>query len=174
MKNFKIKKNEKQTIRIDKPGRYRVELVGEGAEVEIGGGFVGRDRERLAVEIEVIHKAKNTTAKTQIRGVVDDEAQARIVGTIRVLPGAVKTNSFLTEKILILSDKARAEAVPNLEIEADDVKCSHAATVGKIDEEQLFYLMSRGLRRSQAEAMMVEGFLAPVVYPMLSSGVEVA
>ena len=126
------------------------------------GGFRGKDREQIEIEIEVVHKAKNTSANTHIRGVVQDRAQARVVGTIKVLPGAQQVNSFLTEKLLILSDKARAEVVPNLEIEADEVKCSHAATVGKVDEEQLFYLMSRGLRRDQAEDIIVEGFLAPV------------
>ena len=68
-------------------------------------------------------------------------------------------NSFLTEKILLLSDEARAEAVPDLEIESDDVKCSHAATISKIPEEQLFYLMSRGLSKFEGESMIVEGFL---------------
>ena len=161
MTQFTVRKNQHKKIKINKSGKYAVELVGEGAEVEIVGGLVGKRQQRIEVEVEVVHKAKNTTAKAQIRGVVGDEAQAKIVGTIRVLPGAVGTNSFLTEKILILSDKARAEAIPNLEIEADEVKCSHAATVGKIDEEQLFYLMSRGLNRNQAEDIIVEGFLKP-------------
>lgn len=137
-----------------------MELVGEGAEAEVVGGFRGKDREQIEIEIEVVHQAKNTSAKTHIRGVVGDQAQARVVGTIRVLPGAQQTNSFLSEKLLILSEGARAEAVPNLEIEANDVKCSHAATVGKIDEEQLFYLMSRGLKKREAEDIIVEGFLS--------------
>lgn len=158
--NFKIQKDQKKTIRIDGSGRYVVELVGEGAEVEVVGGFRGKDREQIEIEIEVVHQAKNTSANTHIRGVVGDQAQARVVGTIRVLPGAQQTNSFLSEKLLILSEGARAEAVPNLEIEANDVKCSHAVTVGKIDEEQLFYLMSRGLKKREAEDIIVEGFLS--------------
>src|SRR3989344_6039737 len=108
---------------IGESGRYVISLVKEGAEVEVLGAFRGRNRDQIEIEIEVIHKAKNTTANTHIRGVVGDQAQAKVVGTIRVLPGAQQTNSFLTEKLLILSDKARAEAVPNLEIEADEVKC---------------------------------------------------
>jgi len=162
MHKFQIKKDQKKIIRVDRPGRYVVELVGEGAEAEILGGFRGKDRDQIEIELEVVHRVPNTSAKVQIRGVVGGQSQAKVVGTIKVRPGAVKTNSFLIEKLLILSDKARAEAVPNLEIEADDVKCSHAATVGKIDEEQLFYLMSRGLKRDQAEDIIVEGFLAPV------------
>ena len=162
MHKFQITKDQKRVIRIDKQGKYVVELVGEGAEVEVVGGFRAKDKEQIEIEIEVVHKAKNTSANTHIRGVVGDQAQAKIIGTIKVLPGAEKTNSFLAERLLILSDKARAEAVPNLEIEADDVKCSHAATVGKIDEEQMFYLMSRGLPRAQAQDIIVEGFLQQV------------
>lgn len=162
MKKFSIRKDQKRRIRINKSGKYVVELVGEGAEVEILGAFAGKNKDEINIDIVVLHKAMNTTANTHIRGVVGDQAQAKIVGTIKVLPGAQKTSSFLKEKVLILSDRARAEVVPNLEIEADDVKCSHAATVGKIDAEQLFYLRSRGLTHKAAEAMIVEGFLAPV------------
>jgi len=162
MTRFKIHKNENSTIRVDKPGKYIVELVGEGAHAEIIGGFRGKGKEKIEIDIEVRHMAPNTTANTHIRGVVDDSSSAKVNGMIKVFKGAQKTNSFLVERILILSDKARAETIPNLEIEADDVKCSHAAAVGKIDEEQVFYLMSRGLRRAQAYEMIVEGFLAPV------------
>ena len=162
MIQFTITKDQHKIIKISKSGKYVVELVGEGAEAEVVGGFRGKDEEQIEIEVEVVHKAPNTTAKTQIRGVVGDQSQAKIIGTIKVMPGAVKTNSFLSEKVLILSEGARAEVVPNLEIEADDVKCSHAATVGKIDEGQLFYLMSRGLKKSQAEDIIVEGFLSYV------------
>ena len=162
MTQFTISKNQHKVIRIKKPGKYVVELVGAVAEAEIRGAFRAEKRDEVNIEIEVIHGAVNTTANTHIRGVVDDQAQIKVVGTIKVLSGAEKTNSFLTERLLILSDKARAEAVPNLEIKADDVKCSHAATVGKIDEEQMFYLMSRGLRRDQAQDIIVEGFLQQV------------
>ena len=162
MTRFKIHKNENSTIRVDKPGKYIVELVGEGAHAEIIGGFRGKGKDKIEIEIEVRHMAPNTTANTHIRGVVDDSSQAKVNGMIKVFKGAQKTNSFLAERILILSDKARAETIPNLEIEADDVKCSHAAAVGKIDAEQIFYLMSRGLNEKQAQEMIVEGFLAPV------------
>ena len=161
MIRYKVGRNQKRVIRIDKSGKYVVELVGEGAEATILGAFRGRNRDQIEIDIEVNHKAKNTTANTHIRGVVRDRATAKVNGTIKVFKGAQQTNSFLTEKILILSDKARAEAIPNLEIEADEVHCSHAATVGKIDEEQLFYLMSRGLKRPEAEDIIVEGFLKP-------------
>lgn len=162
MKKLRVFKNQKKTIRVDRPGRYVVELVGEGAEAQIVGAFEGKGRSDITIDIEVRHKAAHTTANTHIRGVLWDRARARITGTIKVYPGAQQTNSFLTEKVLLLGEEARAEAVPNLEIEANDVKCSHAATVGKIDEEQLFYLQTRGLPRQAAERVLVEGFLEPV------------
>jgi len=156
---IKVKKDEIKTVSVDKAGKYVVELVGERARVEVVGRFEVGGKKRHEVEVEIRHKAENTEANMDIRGVVRDKAEADVRGMIKVFPGAQKTNSFLTEKVLLLSDKARAEVVPNLEIEADDVKCSHAVTVGKIDEEQLFYLMSRGLERKQAEKMIIDGFL---------------
>jgi Fe-S cluster assembly protein SufD len=113
----------------------------------------------LDLSVTIIHAAPHTTANTVIKAVVDDEAFAFISGTIIVKPAAQVTNSFLKENVLLLSEKARAEAIPNLEIEANDVKCSHAATVGKVDPEQLFYLQSRGLTPSQAKTAIAQGFL---------------
>lgn len=110
-------------------------------------------------DIEIIHAAPKTTSTTNIKGVVDGSAWAFVFGSIKVLPSARGTEAFLEERILLVSAEAKAEAVPNLEIETDDVKCSHAATVGRIDEEEMFYLMSRGFRQPQAKEMIVEGFL---------------
>jgi Fe-S cluster assembly protein SufD len=90
---------------------------------------------------------------------VSDHGRALVVGTIRVLPQAIGTEAFLEERILLASPHANAEVVPNLEIETDVVKCSHAATVGKIDEEEIFYLQSRGISKKQAKEMVMEGFL---------------
>lgn len=159
---IKIKKDQNREIIITKSGKYVVELVGEGAHVDIWGIFRGKGKDKIDIEVQVNHKAENTTANTHIRGVLADHSRAKVTGMIRIFPGAQKTNSFLTEKILLLSRRARAEVIPNLEIEADDVKASHAATVGKIDEDQLFYLMSRGMSKYKAKKMIVEGFLEPV------------
>jgi Fe-S cluster assembly scaffold protein SufB len=82
-----------------------------------------------------------------------------VVGRIIIDPECGDTNSFLSERILLLSDSARAEAVPDLEILTDDVKCSHAATISRIPDDQIFYLMSRGLSRQTAEEEIVSGFL---------------
>lgn len=162
MKTFKVRKDQKKQVVITDSGRYVVELVGEGAHVDVVGVFEGKGNDEIDIDVEIRHEVANTTADTHIRGVVKDRARVKLSGMIKILKKAQKTNSFLTEKVLILSKNARANVVPNLEIEADDVKASHAATVGQIDEEQLFYLMSRGLSRIRAKKMVVEGFLAPV------------
>lgn len=93
---------------------------------------------------------------------VSGQASANINGKIIVTKGALQTSSFLTENVLLASKQAIATAVPDLEIEADEVKCSHAATVGKINDDQLFYLTSRGISKRKAKQLIIKGFLKPV------------
>ena len=88
-----------------------------------------------------------------------DQASVTFVGRIIIDEDCGDSHSFLTERILLLSDKAHAKAVPDLEIKTDDVSCSHAASVSNIPEEHIFYLMSRGISRTRSEEMIVEGFL---------------
>ncbi|HKY73950.1 MAG TPA: SufD family Fe-S cluster assembly protein [Patescibacteria group bacterium] len=142
-----------------KKGVVEVVLDREGMEVEVVGVFRTKGRERHELSIRIIHKAKRTSAKTVLRGVVEDQSFLKLVGTIVIEKDAQQTNSFLKENVLLLSPDAKAETVPNLEILANDVKCSHAATISQIPEEHLFYLMSRGLTKKQAEQMIVDGFL---------------
>lgn len=146
-------------VTINDPGQYRFVLDHDGQDLEVVGRFKLGDRDTKRWDIEIVHAAPHTTSKTTIKGVVDGDAQAFVNGTIKVLPQAIGTEAFLEERILLVSPDAKAEAVPNLEIKTDDVKCSHAATVGKIDEEELFYLESRGIPVDQAKNMIVEGFL---------------
>ena len=82
---------------------------------------------------------------------------------IKVMPGAQKTDGFQANRNLVLSKDARADSIPGLEIEADDVRCTHAATVGKLEEEPIFYLMSRGMPRDDAERLLVVGFFDPIM-----------
>lgn len=159
MKTYKIAQDQKKTITITKSGDYLVELVGQGAEAEILGGFLAQGSEHIDVNITIHHKAKNTLANTTLRGVARDTSNIRFFGRIIIAQDCGMSNSFLTERVLLLSDKASAEAVPELEILTDDVKCSHAASVTQIPEQQLFYLMSRGVPKKQAEDLIIEGFL---------------
>ena len=105
------------------------------------------------------------------RGALDGASRAVFRGVIRVHPGAQGTDAYQTIRNLLLSPKARADSLPNLEIEADDVRCSHGATVGQLDAEAKFYLMSRGLDRVQAERLVVLGFLGEVLARLPLGGV---
>lgn len=146
-------------IVIDAAGTYIIDLVKEGAQANIVGKFLVEHKDRLSVEVFVHHKARHTRCDTTLKGVARDSAHIRFVGRIVIDPDCGASNSFLTERILLLSQNATAEAVPELEILTDDVKCSHAASVSMIPESQVFYLQSRGLARVAAENLIVEGFL---------------
>lgn len=159
MKKYTIQKDSKQTIQITESGDYLIELVGQGAEVEILGAFLAEGKDKIDINITIHHKAKNTLANTTLRGVGRDESSIRFFGRIIIAKDCGMSNSFLTERVLLLSDKASAEAVPELEILTDDVKCSHAASISQIPESQLFYLMSRGIPKKQAEDLIIDGFL---------------
>lgn len=146
-------------IQITKSGKYVVEVDTPGAHAEIHGAFLTTGTQEIDIELLIIHKAPHTTANTVLKGVACDQSRIRFLGRIVIEEGCGDTNSFLEERILLLSDQAKAEAVPELEILADDVKCSHAATISNIPKEHLFYLQTRGLSTQQAEEVIVEGFL---------------
>ena len=150
MQTFTVPKDTHKEITLTKPGKYLVELTGSGAEVTITGVWDAKGSDEVSVEVVIHHKAPNTLANT---------AKVRFVGRIIIDPECGNSNSFLTERVLLLSDDAKAETIPDLEILTDDVKCSHAASISRIPEPQLFYLQSRGIPRLAAEDMIVEGFL---------------
>ena len=162
MKTFTIKKNQSQQIVIQKSGDYRINLVGEGAKAEILGAFWSKGKDIIDIKVTINHQAKHTSANTLLRAIAQDQSLVNLSGTIIVDKNAQQTNSFLAENILLLSVQAKANATPNLEIEANDVKCSHAATVSNLDENQVFYLQSRGVNQSQAKTIIANGFLDEV------------
>jgi Fe-S cluster assembly protein SufD len=133
-----------------------LEKTGESKELIII--FIAQGKDVINLETITRHNSINTKGNVWVRGVVMDGAEVKIRGVIKVDKGADKTESFLRQNVLILSDRARADVRPILEIEADDVKASHAATVGRIDKEELFYLTSRGLPIVEAKQLIVEGF----------------
>ena len=147
----------KKTIDIsDKTGEFEIILDKKGMELEIVGRFQTRGAEVKELNIRIVHRAPNTTANTTLNGVAWDASKLRLSGTIVIEKLAQQTQSFLRESILLLSPTAKAEAVPNLEILANDVKCSHAATISNISDEQVFYLMSRGISKQQAEELIFD------------------
>jgi Fe-S cluster assembly protein SufD len=148
-----------QTITLTKSGTYTYTLDKEGSELNVVGRFWLKGNNNLDLNLTVIHAAKNTSATVSLKAVVEGRGQANLNGNIIVQKNAQNTNSFLEERVLLLSDDARTTAIPNLEIEADQVKCSHAATVGRVNDEALFYLQSRGLSKTAATHLIAEGFL---------------
>lgn len=154
-----VSADQTKSVTIDGPGKYTIELAGPGAHADISGHFLLKGKDDVNIEIYVVHKAPHTTAQTTLKGVAFDQSKLRFFGRIVIEPGCPNVQSFLEERILLLSDQAKAEAVPELEILSDDVKCSHAASISRVPEEHLFYLQSRGLTPKAAEDLIVEGFL---------------
>jgi len=142
--------------------RMETDLQGRGADGRVTGAYVGHGRQHLDYDTTQEHAAPDTTSDLAFRGILRDRATAVWSGMIRVDPPAQRTDAFQESRNLLLTEGAHADAIPGLEIEANDVRCTHAATIGRIDEEQLFYLRTRGLERGEAERLLVGGFLGVV------------
>lgn len=148
-----------QTVVIQEQGIYEVNLIGEGAHVTITGSFALSPGERQQYQVIIHHLAPQTTAQTKLLGTVQTNAFLQLKGQIIIDAQCHDCQSFLTERVLLLDATARAEVVPDLEILNHEVRCSHAASISRIPESQLFYLQSRGLSRTSAENMIASGFL---------------
>lgn len=146
-------------------------LLGPGANSDMLGLYFGDGKQHFDMCTSQDHVAPNATSDLLYKGALDGRARSVFRGIIKVHPKAQRTDAYQTNRNLLLSDEARADSLPNLEIEADDVKCSHGATVGQLDAEALFYLMSRGLDRERAERLVVLGFLGEVLGRLPLGGV---
>ena len=146
-------------------------LLGPGANSEMLGLYFGDGNQHFDFNTSQDHTEPNTGSDLLYKGALDGASRAVFRGIIRVLPGAQRTDAYQTNRNLLLSSGARADSLPNLEIEADDVKCSHGATIGELDTEAKFYLMSRGLDKVQAERLVVLGFLGEVLSRLPLGGV---
>jgi FeS assembly protein SufD len=138
-------------------------LLGNGSAAELVGLFFTDGDQRYIINSLSDHAALSTNAETMVKGVLTDRSRVEFDGMIRVRPKAQQTASFLSAHGLLLSKQARGEFIPGLEIAANEVSASHGATSGQIDEEQLFYLMVRGIPRPEAERIVVQGFFEPVL-----------
>jgi Fe-S cluster assembly protein SufD len=146
-------------------GKVRMEtnLAGPGAGAKVTGAYAGHGRQHLDFDTTQEHAAENTTSDLAFRGVLQNRATAVWRGMIRVDPGAQQTDAFQESRNLLLSKRAHADAIPGLEIEANDVRCTHAAAIAQIDKEQLFYLRAHGIPEEQATRLVIEGFLQELV-----------
>lgn len=137
-----------------------VKILGSGAECRLGGSYLMRDSQHCDNTTVIEHKAPRTGCREVFKGVLDDKARAVFQGKIVVHRDAQQTDGHQLSKALLLSDRAEIDAKPELEIYADDVKCSHGATTGDLDSNALFYLRTRGLPEKVARGLLVESFLA--------------
>jgi Fe-S cluster assembly protein SufD len=138
-------------------------LEGEGARGKVTGAYAVRDRQHLDFDTTQEHAAANTTSDLAFRGILAGRSSAVWRGMIKVDPGAQQTDAFQESRNLLVSKKAHADAIPGLEILANDVRCTHAAAIAQIDPEQVYYLRARGLREEVAQRLVIEGFMAELV-----------
>ncbi|GMV03742.1 MAG: Fe-S cluster assembly protein SufB [Gemmatimonadota bacterium] len=155
------------TTRVDLNAR----LLGPGSNSDMLGLYFGDGDQHFDFNTSQDHVADHAGSDLLYKGALDGRSRAVFRGIIRVHKGAQRTDAYQTNRNLLLSPHARADSLPNLEIEADDVKCSHGATVGELDAEAKFYLMSRGMTRIQAERLVVLGFLGEVLSRLPLGGV---
>jgi Fe-S cluster assembly protein SufD len=143
-------------------GRVRMDtrLGGPGADARVTGAYASHARQHIDFDTTQEHAAPNTTSDLAFRGVLQGRSTAVWKGNIIVDPGAQKTDAFQESRNLLVSKRAHADAIPGLEIQANDVRCTHAAAVAQLDADQLFYLRSRGLREDVAKQLVIEGFLS--------------
>jgi Fe-S cluster assembly protein SufD len=149
-----------------------LDLVGPGATGKMSGFYFTDGVQHLDHDTQQNHLAPSTTSDLLFKGALMGESRSVWQGMIYVAPGAMKTDGYQANRNLVLSKKARADSIPGLEILADDVRCTHGATVGKIDPEQVFYLLSRGIPQHEAERLVVEGFFDPIMQRIPFEGVR--
>ena len=146
-------------------GRFVLEadLVGPGASLDLAGLYLCPDSEQLDLRLLVRHSVGGCVSRQLFKGLVGGTARAAFDGLVYVAQDAQKTEAYQENHTLLLSDTARIESRPQLEIYADDVKCSHGATTGYLNPEELFYLRSRGIPEAEARQLQMIAFLAPVL-----------
>jgi len=138
-------------------------LDGEGSEAKFSGCYFGNGTQHFDFHTFQNHNVGHSVSDLLFKGALRDRARMVYQGLIKVHKDAQRSDAYQANRNLLLSERARADSIPSLEIEANDVRCTHGATVGQVDEEQLFYLRSRGLPRPEAEQMIIQGFFEPVL-----------
>ncbi len=148
-----------------KKGKTRIQndLAGPGATSRVTGAYFVDGEQHLDYDTFQEHIAPDTTSDFAFKGALRESSTSVWRGMIRVEKDAQKTNAYQENRNLLLSQKAHADSIPGLEILANDVRCTHGATIGQVDREQLFYLMARGLTRAEAERLIVRGFFSDVL-----------
>ena len=149
-----------------------LDLAGEGATGRMSGFYFTDGNQHLDHDTQQNHLAPHTTSDLLFKGALKGKSRSVWQGMIYVAPGAQKTDGYQANRNIVLSEGARADSIPGLEILADDVRCTHGATVGKLEQEPLFYLKSRGIPQAEAEKIVVEGFFDPIFQRIPFEGVR--
>ncbi len=149
-----------------------LDLAGEGAQGRMSGFYFTDGVQHLDHDTQQNHFAPHCTSDLLFKGALKGKSRSVWQGMIYVAPGAQKTDGYQANRNLVLDDQARADSIPGLEILADDVRCTHGATVGKLEQEPLFYLKSRGIPQKEAEQLVVEGFFDPIMQRIPFEGVR--
>jgi Fe-S cluster assembly protein SufD len=175
-------------VRVDRDGRYglhqalvgsrfrrneiRIRMAGAGAEATVGAATLTRDRTHLDTQMSLEHEVPHCTSDQRFRSIAGERSRTVLNGRIHIHPQAQKTAAEFNTRNLLLSTDAEIDAKPELEIYADDVKCAHGATVGRLDPTSLFYLRSRGLGETEARTMLSFAFLGSIVdaFPLEAVG----
>ena len=142
--------------------RIDIVLAGENASVEVVGLIIGKNSDEKSLEAYITHAAPRTKSKVIVKSVLRDRSTFAFRGNVKIEKGAKGADAYLRSDVLLFDDARMGDDTPALEILEPDVKAGHAATIGKVDEQMLFYLMSRGVTRKQAEKLLVEGFIGPI------------
>jgi Fe-S cluster assembly protein SufD len=144
-------------------GDIQCRMRAPGSHVDMLGLYIANGEQHFDHQTLQDHISPHASSNLLFKGALTDQGRSVFRGLIRVHPKAQRTDAYQTNRNLILSNQARADSLPNLEIEADDVRCSHAATVGQLDEEEVFYLLSRGIPKIEAIRLVVFGFFSEVL-----------
>jgi len=140
-----------------------VRLAGEGAEANIYGAYVCGGAERVKISVDMCHNVPHCNSRQLFKGIAGGESRVDFYGKIIVAKDAQKTEAYQENHNLLLSEKAKVDTKPQLEIYADDVKCSHGATIGRLNEDEQFYMRSRGITLEDAKVLQMISFISPVL-----------
>ena len=143
--------------------RFNVELIGEGAEANIYGAYICAGQEKVKIAVDMHHKVPHCNSRQLFKGIAGGNSRVDFYGKIIVAKDAQRTEAYQENHNLLLSDGAKVDTKPQLEIYADDVKCSHGATIGRLNEEEQFYMRSRGITLEDAKVLQMISFVAPVL-----------
>jgi Fe-S cluster assembly protein SufD len=143
--------------------KMTVDLVGEGSEANLYGAYLCGKDEKVKISVDMHHAKPHCNSRQLFKGIAGGQSKVDFYGKIIVAKDAQKTEAYQENHNLLISDDAKVDTKPQLEIYADDVKCSHGATIGRLNEEEQFYMRSRGITLEDAKVLQMISFIAPVL-----------